>query len=335
MKVLFWGTPEFAVPSLRALDDEGFRLVGVVTQPDRPAGRGRRTRPSAVKEVAGQLGLAVLCPERPSSAEFVDAIRECRPDVSVVAAYGHILKREVLDVPRLGSINVHASLLPELRGAAPVNWAIMRGHERTGVTIMRIVEAMDAGPIIHQVAEPILPDETASDLALRLSELGAEALIEALALMSAGKAQEVGQRHEDATYAPKIDRETARISWHRPSRDVALHVRGMDSVPGAWTLLDGKPVKLFRPVIGAVATGRGSLSVGATESGGVGARSDTAPPPHAPPGTVLEADPAIGLTVATGDGVLVLTEVQPPGRRRMAAADWIKGRGVAAGRTFE
>lgn len=312
MKVLFWGTPDFAVPSLRALDDEGFRVLAVVTQPDRPAGRGRRLKPSAVKELAADLNLPVLCPERPSTPAFVEEIRALQPDVSVVAAYGHILKREVLDVPRLGSINVHASLLPELRGAAPVNWAIVRGHERTGVTIMRMVEAMDAGPVIHQVTEPILAGETATDLAVRLSELGAEALVEALALMAAGQAEEVEQDHEAATFAPKVGRETARIAWDRPAGEVALHIRGMDAVPGAWSMLGGAAVKLFRP---AVPDGPGKVGPA--------------------PGTVTAVDPGVGITVATGAGDVVVREVQPPGRRRMSAADWIAGRGVATGDRFE
>ena len=335
MKVLFWGTPEFAVPSLGALDEEGFRIVGVVTQPDRPAGRGRRTKPSAVKTLAGQLGLDVLCPERPSAAEFVEVLREREPDISVVAAYGHILSREVLDVPRLGSVNVHASLLPELRGAAPVNWAIMRGHERTGVTIMRMVEAMDAGPVVHQVVEPILLDETASELAMRLSELGAEALIEALTLMSVGKAKEVEQRHEDATFAPKIDRDTARIAWDGTTRDVALHVRGMDAVPGAWSLLEGTPVKLFRPLVLDAPDETAPLAAGAPPSPATVDVGRAARRPEVEPGTVLDADPGVGLVVATGDGALVLTEVQPSGRRRMTAADWIKGRGVTTGQMLE
>ena len=195
MRILFWGTPDFAVPSLRALDDEGFEVVGVVTQPDRPAGRGRRLRPSPVKAVATDLGFPVLSPERPRGDEFMSGIRALAPDLSVVVAYGHILRREVLDVPQLGSINVHASLLPELRGAAPINWAIVRGHEETGVTIMRMVEAMDAGPILHRIREPILSEETTSELTIRLSELGAEALVEALTLLAAGEVEEEEQEH--------------------------------------------------------------------------------------------------------------------------------------------
>ena len=313
MRVLFWGTPAFAVPSLRALDDEGFEIVGVVTQPDRPAGRGRQMTASPVKEVAAELGLELLAPERPRTDDFIAAIEALEPDISVVVAYGHILSTRVLDVPARGSINVHASLLPELRGAAPINWAIVRGHEKTGVTIMRMVQAMDAGPVIHRVEEPILGDETAAELSIRLSEIGAAALVEALALMSSGKHREVEQDHERATYAPKVDRQTARVDWSRPAREIGWLIRGMDDVPGAWTLLDGDPVKVFRPYPSD------------HEGAGVGGAS--------PPGTIVSANG--GLRVATGDGVLTLGEVQPAGGRRMPAADWVHGRHIEVGRRFE
>jgi len=311
VRILFWGTPEFAVPSLRALDDEGHEIVGVVTQPDRPAGRGRHLRPSPVKEVASALGLPVLGPERPRGEEFLERIRALRPELSVVVAYGHILRREVLDVPPMGSVNVHASLLPELRGAAPINWAIARGYEATGVTIMRMVEEMDAGPVLHVIREPILPGETASELTIRLSELGAEALVEALMVMEAGGLVEEEQDHARATFAPKVDREVARIAWNRPARELEWHVRAMDAVPGAWTELDGVPVKLFRPFPQDPPGGK-----------------------SAAPGTVMAADADAGLVVATGDDALRLEEVQPPGRRRMAAGDWIAGRGVRVGQRF-
>ncbi len=314
MKILFWGTPAFAVPSLRVLDDEGFEIVGVVTQPDRPAGRGRHLVPSPVKEVALDLGLTVLDPERPRGDDFLREIRSLEPDVSIVVAYGHILRPEVLDVPRLGSLNVHASLLPELRGAAPIHWAIARGYDVTGVTIMRMTEGMDEGPVLRRVEEPILPAETSSELAIRLSEIGAEALLETLTLLGEGLVEEEEQDHARATLAPKVDRRTARIDWNRPAGELAWHVRAMDAVPGAWTELDGQPVKLFRPEI-------------------------TAPDdlPHdadGDAGSVVVADSEAGLVVATGDGGLRLEEVQPPGRRRMRALDWIHGRGVRVGQRF-
>ncbi len=227
----------------------------------------------------------------------------------MVVAYGHILKPEVLEIPPLGSINVHASLLPKLRGAAPINWAIARGDDVTGITIMRMTRGMDAGPIIHQVTEPILADESAAELSIRLSEIGAEALVEALALLSAGAVEEAAQDHDEATLAPKIDRETARIDWARPAREVACHIRAMDDVPGAWSTVDGAPVKLFRPEVVA-------------DEGSV-----------AEPGTVVEADG--GVVIAAGSGTVRVAEVQPSGARRMRATDWVNGHRIEPGRTLE
>jgi methionyl-tRNA formyltransferase len=308
VKVLFWGTPPFALPALRALSEEGHDVVGVVTQPDRPAGRGRSVAQSPVKREALEEGFPVLQPERAGGGEFLAQLRALAPDVSVVVAYGQILKPEVLDVPRLGSLNIHASLLPELRGAAPVHWAIIRGHDVTGVSIMRMEAGLDSGPVLLRVEEPIAPEETAGDLAARLSEIGAEAIIEALALLEEGTGTESPQDHARATYAPKIDRETARVDWTRPAAELANLLRGLDDVPGAWSPLEGRgPVKLFRPVAHA----------------GTGA-----------PGEVLEADPQAGIVVATGDGALRIGEVQPPGKRRMGAGEWVRGRGVAAGDRF-
>jgi methionyl-tRNA formyltransferase len=295
---------------LRAHDDEGFEVVGVVTKPDRPAGRGRRLTASAIKDVALEMGLPVLTPERPHAEEFVGEIETLEPHLSVVVAYGRILKPRALAVPVQGSINVHASLLPELRGAAPINWAIARGHDRTGVTIMRMVEEMDAGAIIHRVEEPILADETAAELSIRLSEIGAAALVEALALLSTGQHPEVEQDHARATFAPKVDRGTARVAWARPAREVACLIRGMDEVPGAWTMLDAEPLKVFRPSLAEAVDGQGAV-----------------------PGTIVAANG--GLRVATDDGVLEIGEVQPAGGRRMRSADWVHGHRIEEGRRFE
>jgi methionyl-tRNA formyltransferase len=332
VKILFWGTPEFALSSLRALDDEGFDVVGVVTQPDRPAGRGRRLTPSPVKAWASEQEYPVLTPERPRGEDFMAEVRALDPDVSVVVAYGHILKREVLELPRMGSINVHASLLPELRGAAPINWAIARGNEESGVTVMRMVEAMDAGPIIHQVREPILSDETAGELTMRLAELGAAALVEALALLGGGVAQEIEQDHAAATYAPKIDRDAARIVWGRTAPEVAAHVRAMDPTPGAWSRLGTSPVKLFRPVVWSAADVSALGASGPQPNGGARRAPDGTGP--SVPGEVLLAHADEGVVVATGDGAVAFAEAQPPGKRRMSASDWINGRGVAAGQHF-
>jgi methionyl-tRNA formyltransferase len=307
VRILFWGTPEFAVPALRSLCEEGHDLVGVVTQPDRPAGRGRGVAASPVKQAAGEMGVPILQPERARGDEFLAQVAELRPDLSVVVAYGQILKPEVLAAPRLGSINIHASLLPELRGAAPIQWAVVRGLQETGVTIMRMEAGLDSGPMILRVEEPILPDDSAAELAERLSGLGAEALVEALAMIENDAAPETTQDHSRATYAPKIERETARIDWSLPAAQVALWMRGMDDVPGAWSPLgDRGTVKLFRPRV--------------IDTLGV-------------PGEVLATD-SEGVLVACGIGAVLVREVQPPGKRRMAAGEWVRGRGVAVGDRF-
>ena len=310
MRILFWGTPDFAVPSLRVLANDGVEIAGIVTQPDRPAGRGRRVKMSPVKEEALALGHDVLAPIRPQGQEFIEQITELRPDLSVVVAYGHILKPEILDLPSLGSVNVHASLLPQLRGAAPVNWAIIRGHEQTGVTVMRMVEAMDAGPIIHQLSEPISDEDSASELMSRLSELGSLALREALGSIKRGDTEEREQLEDAVSYAPKVDRKSARIDWTLSANEVALFIRGMDATPGAWSELAGMPIKFFRPSL-----------VPESE--------------FSQPGAVVRADPEQGLVISTSSGGVSVSEVQPAGRQRMSTLDWINGRGVKSGQHFE
>ena len=311
MRVLFWGTATFALPSLRGLADAGHEIAGVVTQPDRRAGRGRRPRPTPVKEAARTAGYPVFTPERPGRPAFLGRMRALRPDLSVVAAYGHFLSREALDLPALGSINVHASLLPELRGAAPVHWAIARGHAATGITIMRMVAAMDAGPILHQEKTGILPDETAGELYERLALVGGRGLVRALEMMGKGTVGERPQDHARATFAPRLSRRDARVAWARPAEEVARWIRAMDAVPGAWSELDGSPIKLFRPRV---------LEGGAPD--GCERRE---------PGTVTAADPGQGFRVATGKGSVEVGEVQPAGRRRMPARDWLRGRAARPG----
>lgn len=244
----------------------------------------------------------------------MDELRELAPEVSVVVAYGHILVPEVLELPPRGSWNVHASLLPKLRGAAPIHWAIARGDSETGVTVMRMEEGLDSGPMLVRHVEPIRPSDTSSGLAVRLAELGAGAMIEALSLLEFGSPEPVEQDHDAATYAPKVSRDVARIDWTRSGREVADHVRAMDEVPGAWTTRDGQPLKLFSP--------SPRIRDAADMSG-----------PDAEPGSVVDADPdrEAGLAVLTGEGVVRFAEVQPPGKRRMAVSDWLRGRSVETG----
>jgi methionyl-tRNA formyltransferase len=288
---------------------EGFDVCAAVTQPDRPQGRSRSTLvPSPVKEIAVAEGLPLLQPEKARGKEFLDEVRALEPELSVVVSYGHILSKEVIDLPERGTVNVHASLLPKLRGAAPIQAAIREGFIETGVTIMRMVPALDAGPIILQARTPIAEDETAGELELRLSELGALALVEALTLLELGEASERDQNEEAATYAPKIEREMARISWEEGCGVVARHIRAYDPKPGAFTTRGGEELKLF----GATAT---------EEAGDEGGRR---------PGQVLEVDPT-GMLVACGDGAVRVIQVQAPGKRRISAVEFARGRGIAIG----
>ena len=303
VRVVYFGTPDFAVPSLRALVGEGFDVVGVVTRPDKPTGRHRsRATPSAVKVAALQDDLAVLQPERPSTPEFLAQLRALAPDLSIVAAYGHILPQALLDVPARGSVNVHASLLPALRGAAPIQRAVLAGLTETGITIMQMDAGMDTGPILHQVATPIAADETGGELTERLAELGAEALIEALTLLDEGALEPKAQDHAKATLAPKIRREEERLDWSGPADALARRVRAFDPKPGAWTSGRGTELKLF--------------GAKACEDAGE-------------PGRVLRADDV--LVVAAGAGAVSVAEVQPAGRARMSVRAFVNGRGIAAG----
>ena len=306
MRVLFWGTPEFAAPPLRALIGEGFDVVGVVTQPDKPVGRSRSTLEAPpVKKIALDESLVVLQPERPRGDEFVAQLRALEPDISVVVAYGHILPTNVIELPRLGTINIHASLLPKLRGAGPIQAAIREGHAETGITIMRMVKALDAGASILQVRTPIPEDETYGELQLRLAELGALALIEALALISLGKATETPQDDAEATYAGKVDRTSTRIDWTADAAHVARTIRAYDPRPGAFAQAKSGEVKLFGARV------RPSTVTGA-------------------PGDVLGVDES-GMTVQCGQGAVTVSSVHPAGKRRVTPAEWARGRGIALG----
>ena len=307
MRIVFFGTPEFAVASLRALIRERFTLAGVVTQPDKPQGRSRSTLvPPAVKVAALEAGLQVLQPTRPVGDLFLASLRRLEADLGVVVAYGHILRREVLDTPTLGMINVHASLLPRFRGAAPIQHAILAGDRETGISIMRMEEGLDSGPVLLRLSTPIADGETAGTLTTRLAALGAAALVEALSQPAAGTKTAEPQDPDAATYAPKISRETARLDWTRDAASLERQVRALDPVPGAWTSLDGAPVKLFG-AMPAVGTGE--------------------------PGSVLAASDR--LVIAAGTGAVAASEVQPAGRNRLTVEDWVRGRGIAAGARFE
>lgn len=311
MRVLFWGTPEFAAPPLRALLGEGFEVVGVVTQPDRPQGRSRSSLVSSpIKQIALAESLPVLQPEKPRGTEFLDSLRALEPDISIVVAYGHILPRDVIELPRLGTWNIHASLLPEWRGAAPIQAAIRACQTETGVTIMRMVSQLDAGPILLQSAVPIVHDETYGELQLRLSELGALALIEALSLLDLGEIVERPQDESLATFAPKVERDDARIDWTCHASAIACAVRAFDPKPGAFSTLNGAEIKLF-----------GARAATLDIAGG------TAFPPG---GTVLAIDDA-GAVIACGDGVVRITDAQFAGKRRLGFGELARGRSIRVG----
>ena len=310
MRVAFFGTPDFAVPSLRALLGEGFDVVAVVTQPDAPQARSRSTLiPPPVKVAAQAEDLPVLQPDKPTEPAFLMQLRELKPDIGVVVAYGHILRPALLALPPRGMVNVHPSLLPALRGAAPVEWAIIRDFETTGVTIMQLDAGMDSGPILHQIPHRIDPEVTGGELAAHLAEMGAQALIETLALLeqSDPPPAPVPQNEAHATLAPKLTRKTARIAWTKDAREISCLIRGLDPRPGAWTELKGVEIKLFSP------------------------RVSEQPSPGGPGGVVSTGG---SLVIATGSGTIEIFEVQPAGKERMPAKDWLRGARLEAGAKF-
>jgi len=303
--VMFMGTPEFALPSLERLAVNGWPIAAVVTQPDRPRGRGRSRIAPPVKDAALRLGLPVLQPERVRDPAFLDTCRALAPDVIVVAAFGQILPAVLLEIPRFGCINVHPSLLPKYRGAAPMNWTLIRGESVTGVTIMRMNEAMDAGDILIQEETPIDPGEDYGALHDRLAILGAGLLARALDGIVSGTLTGTPQNPSGATFAPKIGREDGLIRWDAPADAVVNLIRGLSPTPGAWTRCDGKILKVFR--------------------------AEASPGPVADaPGTVGEAMPG-GLPVAVRGGRVCLTEVQLENKKRLPIGDFLRGQRLASG----
>lgn len=306
MKVLFWGTPDFAEPPLRALFGEGFEVVGVVTQPDKPQGRSREIIPSPVKQIALDEEITVFQPKNARDPELLEKLKVIKPDISIVVAYGHILPKSIIDLPRLGTLNIHASLLPKLRGAGPIQAAIRQGLTETGVSLMRVVPALDAGPVILQKPTEIFDDETFGELQTRLAELGALTLIEALTLISLGKAEETAQDDSRATYAPKVTRESSRIDWTDSALEVSRLIRASDPKPGAYTKTPKGDLKLFGPKVMDGIKGK--------------------------PGEVLKTTGE--LVIACGRDALRISEVQPSGKKRMTAHEWARGRGTKVGDTY-
>ncbi|RJR29537.1 MAG: methionyl-tRNA formyltransferase [Desulfobacteraceae bacterium] len=297
--ILFMGTPEFAVPSLESLFHHGYDIVGVVTQPDRPKGRGKKTASSPVKRFALEKGLEILQPEKASDPGFCDIIRAGRPDLIIVVAFGQILRKRLLEIPRWGVINIHASLLPAYRGAAPIPWVILNRERKTGLTLMRMDEGLDTGPILFQEEIAIGEEETTGRLHDRLAAMSGEFLIRGLSQMKQYPLEPQAQDGTSATYAPKIERELCLIDWQRSPAEVSALIRGLDPKPGAFTFFKGNEIKMFS------------------------ARVDDGNRPHAVPGRVVRSRE--GLTVETKGGAVGIGEVQLAGKKRISAADFLRG----------
>src|SRR3990167_4973948 len=297
--IVFMGTPEAAAFSLEQLLKGPDPVVGVVTQPDRPAGRGQKSLPSPVRRVAEKHGLPVAAPEKLRGPDFLAVLERWAPRLIVVVAYGRILPRAILELPRHGCLNVHYSLLPKYRGAAPVAWAIINGEEKSGVTTMLLVEKMDAGPIFLQEEVPLAPDETAASLQAKLIPIGANLLLETIRRLKDGSLAPKEQNEAEASYAPILKKEDGRIDWRDPAKTIECRIRGFDPWPSAYTFLHGRLLKIHRA----------HVIMGEAKE---------------PPGTVLTVDQR-GLWIATGQGVLSLEEIQWENRKRLPAAEFLKG----------
>ncbi len=308
LRVTFMGSAAFAVPSLSAMAEAGYRIVQVVTRADKPRGRGLEMAQTPVAERALALGLPLLQPRTLRTPEVLDALRAASPDLIVVAAYGRILPSEVLALPRCGCVNVHGSILPRYRGAAPVQWAVIRGESETGVTVMRMDEGLDTGPILATRATPISDDDTAATVTLRLADLGACLLVECLPGILDGSIPPVQQDSAVATLAPPLDKGAGAIDWMASSNTVRDLVRGVEPWPGAFTATPaGLRLRVFPPVSREIGGGFDGV-----------------------PGQVLLVD-RDGMVVRTSDGAVRLREVQPAGSRRMDARDAVAGRRVRVG----
>ncbi len=307
MRIVFFGSGQFACPILAALlESAPHEVVGVVTRPARPAGRGRRPTPCPVSAMLGPRNVPMRTPERVNAPEEVAAIAEWRPDLFVVADYGALLKPALLAVPRLGATNVHPSLLPKYRGAAPIAWAIANGETETGVTIQFMSERTDAGDIILAEREPITPEDTAATLEPRLAALGAQLMRRVLAYFERPPVPRTPQDEAAATYAPRLSKEDGRLDWARPAEELRNRVRGFYPWPRAFTWLPGSPPRRLQVLAAAVEAGAGE------------------------PGVVLEVG-GTGLLVATGNGALRLLRVQPEGRGEMSGGEFARGCRMSAG----
>lgn len=304
MKIVFMGTPDFAVPTLQILIDRQHTVQAVVTQPDRPKGRGRSMVAPPVKTLAEKHGIPVLQPEKVRKAEFIQTLKELAPDVIVVVAYGQILPGSILNIPPLGCINIHGSLLPKYRGAAPIHWAIIRGETETGVTTMFMDKGMDTGDMLLKRTVPISPADTTGTLHDSLSQLGAELLVDTLVQLEKGTLKRIPQDDKLAEYAPMLKKEDGLIDWSEPANVIDRKVRGLFPWPGAYTYFQGKMVKLLE-----VALEEPSLGIKG----------------KAQAGEVLELDSANGPLIASGEGCLRILKIQPQNKKAMKCSDFCRG----------
>lgn len=316
------GTPDFSVGTLEAIAAAGHEIVGVVTQPDKQKGRGKQVQPTPVKEAAVRLGLPVFQPARVREPEFVETLRALEPEVIVVVAFGQIIPQAVLEIPKYGCINVHASLLPAYRGAAPIQWAVINGEKESGVTIMRMDTGLDTGDMLAKTVVPLEPKETAGSLFDKLSKAGAQLLTETLPELEKGSVVPEKQPEESTTeYARMIRKEDGRIDWSRKAVEIERLIRGMSPWPSAFTTLNGKTVKIWSAEVVALIGGDVFAALPGQD-----------PKKHA--GEIWAADES-GIHVRTGDGILVIRELQLEGKKRMTVQDFLRGHKIEPGSRFE
>lgn len=308
LRLIFMGTPDFAVPTLHRLLSSKHQVVAVVTQPDRKKGRGKKLAPPPVKVVAQEAGIPVLQPTKIKTGEFLEALRSYTPDAIIVIAYGRILPLSILELPPMGCINVHGSLLPRHRGAAPIQWAVIEGDSQAGVTIMQMDEGMDTGDVLLPAVIPVDANETAGSLFTKLAELGARTLLEALDRLQSGQLTPSPQDHSLATAAPPLNKEMGRLDWTKPAEELHRLIRGFDPWPSSFTFLDGIRFRLFSPEV---------------------VHKET----KEPAGTILLADKR-GLLVSTGHMGLLVKELQPEGRKRLSVEAYLCGHAIPPGSRF-
>ena len=311
MKIIFMGTPEFSIPCLEALINHEHEVIAVVTQPDKPKGRGKKVQPTPIKEVALKNNIPVYQPLKVKDPEFTTFLRSLSPDLIVVVAFGQILSKDILDIPPNGCVNVHASLLPKYRGAGPIYWSVINGEEKTGVTTMFMDVGLDTGDMILKEEIPILEQDTAGTIHDKLSSLGARVLINTIKLIEQGKAPREKQKDEEATYAPMLDKKLGKIDWGKSSKEVVCLIRGTNPWPVAYTSYQGQKFKIYEAeLFDKEYKGRQQ-------------------------GEIVEIVPKEGLVISTGDGSVIINDVQFDGSKRMSMDEYLRGHNITLGIILE